>query len=184
MKRNVTIVTCALLFLVGGAVLYAESTSTLTIEPSSMKDGETKTFTDNGRTITIKREGNTTLVQIADADKTEKLTITREGGRLRIGRVDSDGAHSFAFGPDRRRIIIDGMPLGDFENLPRFREQLPKKDAQNWFVCPKDHTMLKVPEGKEEQTFRCPVDGTVMEKRKGRGFTLFFDDDLFESNLL
>ena len=183
MKRHATALTCALLLLVGGSVLYAESKSTLTIEPSEMKDGETKTFIDNGKTITVKREGNTTHVQIADAENTEKLTITREGGRLRIGRVDSDGIQSFTLGPDRRKIIIDGMPLGDFENLPRFRD-LPKKNMQSWFVCPKDHTMLRVPEGKEDQTFKCPVDGTTMEKRKGRGFTLFFDDDMFESNIL
>lgn len=183
MKRYATAFICALLLLVGGVALYAGS-STLTIEPSEMKDGETKTFTDNGRTITVKREGNATHVQIADADKTEKLTITRENGRVRIGRVDSDGVHGFTIGPDRRKIIIDGIPLGDFENLPRFREQLPRKEVQSWFVCPKDKTMLRVPEGNEEKTFKCPVDGTLMEKRKGRGFTLFFDDSTFESNVL
>ena len=82
MKRYATALICALLLLIGGAAVYAGS-STLTIEPSEMKDGETKAFTDNGRTITVKREGNTTHVQIADADKTDKLTITRENGRVR-----------------------------------------------------------------------------------------------------
>lgn len=184
MKRYATAFICALLLLVGGAAVYAASTSTLTIEPSEMKDGETKTFTDNGRTITVKREGNTTHVQIADAERTEKLTITREDGRVRIGRVDSDGVHGFTIGPDRRRIIIDGIPFGDLENVPRFRERLPGKEAQSWFVCPKDKTMLRVPEGNEEKTFKCPIDGTTMERRKGRGFTLFFDDGMFESNVL
>ncbi len=182
MKRYVTAFICALLLLIAGAVLYAGNTSTLTIEPSEMKDGETKSFTDNGRAITVKREGNTTHVQIADADKTEQLTITREGNRLRIGRIDSDGGRSFVIGPGRRRIIIDGMPFEDFPDVPRF--DLPKKKMQNWCVCPKDHTMLRVPEGKEDQTYKCPIDGTTMEKRRGRGFTFFFDDDLFESNVL
>lgn len=184
MKRYGIALTCAFLLTVGGAVLYAESSSSLTIEPSDMRDGDKKTFTDNGRTITVTREGNTTHVQITDADKTEKLTITREGGRVRIGRIDSEGLQSFTIGPDRRKIIIDGVPLTEFEGLPRFREQLPKKEVQSWFVCPKDKTMLRVPEGKEEQTFKCPLDGTPMEKRKGRGFTLFFDDSIFESNVL
>ena len=183
MKRYSTAFICALLLLAGGAALYAGS-STLSIEPSEMKDGETKSFSDNGRTITVKREGNTTHVTIADAENTEKLTITRDGGRVRIGRIDGDGVHGFAIGPNRRQIIIDGMPMGDLdlENLPRFRERIPKKDVQSWFVCPKDKTMLRVPDGNEDKTFKCPVDGTQMERRKGRGFTLFFDDEAFGTN--
>ena len=54
-----------------------------------------------------------------------------------------------------------------------FERMTPK--AQTWFVCAKDHTMLRVPEEKAEQTFKCPVDGTAMEKKKGRGMALFFD---------
>ena len=175
MKRYLAL--AALLVLAAFAV-YADGSSTLTIQPSEMKDGETKTFTDDGRTITVRREGNTTHVTIAEADKTERLTITREGNRLRIGRLDSEGFHSFAWGPERKKIVIDGMPFGDFKEMPK------GKHVQSWFVCPKDKTMLRVPEGKEDQTWKCPVDGTVMEKRKGRGFTFFFDDGLLESNVL
>jgi hypothetical protein len=175
MKRYLAL--AALLVLAAFAV-FAEGTSTLTIQPSEMKDGETKTFTDDGRTITVKREGDTTHVTITDADKTERLTITREGNRLHIGRHDGEGFRSFVVGPDRKRIVIDGVPFGEFKERPL------GKQMQSWFVCPKDKTMLRVPEGKEEQTWKCPVDGTVMEKRKGRGFTFFFDDGVFESNIL
>ena len=48
---------------------------------------------------------------------------------------------------------------------------------KTWYVCPNDHATLQVPEGKESGTFKCPIDGTTMEKRKGHGLSLFFDDD-------
>ena len=44
--------------------------------------------------------------------------------------------------------------------------------------------MLRVPAGKENESFKCPIDGTTMEKRKGHGFGFFFDDDSFESESL
>ena len=47
-----------------------------------------------------------------------------------------------------------------------------------WFVCPKDHAMLRVPEPKEGDSFRCPVDGSTMEKRKAPAFSVFFANEL------
>ena len=175
MKRYLALVS---LLVLGAFAVYAQSSTTLSVEPSEMKDGERKIITDGGRTITVSREGNTTHVRIDDAEKTEKLTITREGNRIRIGRTDADGFEKFVIGPERRKIIIDGVPFGDFKEMPKSNR------LQNWFVCPKDKTMLRVPEGKEDQTWKCPIDGTEMEKRKGRGFTFFFDDDVFETNVL
>ena len=167
MKRT-WIAVAGVVFILGGAALHAESTATLTIEPSEMKEGETKSFTDDGRTITVTREGNSTHVRIDGADKTGKLTITREGNRLRIGRTDADGLRTFVVDPDQ---------------FPRFRS-MPERKASTFFVCPKDRTMLRVPDAKGDESYKCPVDGTTMEKRKGRGFTFFFDDEMFESNIL
>ena len=178
MKRSWAALACAALLAAGGA-LYAESSTSFTLEPSEMKEGETKTFTDDGKTITVRRDGNTTTVRIDQSDKTERLTITREGGRLRIAHGDSSGLRSFVVGPERRQITVDGF---DLEKIPRFRS-IPR-EASTYFVCPKDKTTLRVPEAKEEQSFKCPLDGSTMEKRKGRGFTLFFDDHTFESNVL
>lgn len=183
MKRSWTALVCGLAFTIGAAALYAESSSTLVIEPSEMKNGEKKSFTDDGRTITVEREGDTTHVRIEAADKTEKLTITREGNQLRISRLDSEGPRSFVLGPERRRIIIDGMPMGDLDVLPKGRAFREHK-MQSFFVCPKDHTTLRVPEGKGDATYKCPVDGTVMEKKRGRGFSFFFDEDSFETHEL
>ncbi|HEY3056242.1 MAG TPA: hypothetical protein VGK31_09965 [Thermoanaerobaculia bacterium] len=163
-----------------GLAAYAYADSTLIVKPSEMKDGETKTVTDDGRTITVTREGNTTHVKIDEAGKTQRVTITRDGDRIRIGH-DGEGVRAFTIGPERRKIIIDGVPFNDFVKPQMI---LPRRGNQTWFVCPKDHTMLRVPEGKEDQTFKCPVDGTTMEKKKGRGFSFFFDDGLFESDEL
>jgi hypothetical protein len=184
MKRYWTAVTCAILLAAGVVTLSAEESTSLSIEPSEMKEGEPKTFTDDGRTITVRREGNSTEIRIEGADKTDKVTITREGNRIRIGRVDSEGGRSIIVGPDRRRIVIDGMPALDLDVFPKYKRIPPAGKATTWFVCPKDKTMLRVPEEKADQTFQCPVDGTTMEKRKGRGFTFFMDDDVFESNVL
>lgn len=177
MKRSWIALCCALLLLTAAAVLYADSSTTLSIEPSAMKEGETKSFTDDGRTITVRREGNTMHVRIDSADKTEKLTITREGNQIRMGRMDDGGRHSFVFGPERKRIVIDGLPLDELDK-PRQRK------LSTWFVCPKDRTMLRVPEEKTGATYKCPVDGTVMEKRKGHGFSFFFDENVVSADIL
>jgi hypothetical protein len=176
MKRYATFAVL-LLFLVTGAVW---ASSKLTISPSQMKDGETKTFTDDGRKVTVKRDGDTTHVTIEGANGTKTLTITNDGSDIHIDGFDGfDGGtrRKIVVGPDRPRVMIDGFEYGD---LPH-KKLLPHK-AQTWFVCPKDKTMLRVPEEKAGETFKCPVDGTTMEKRKGRGFAFFFDDELFESH--
>lgn len=174
MRGTLTAVSCALV-LAGAAALYAESSTTLTVKPSEMRNGETKSITDDGRTITVKREGDTTQVTIEGAGETGHLTITREGDRIRIGRAAAEG-RGFIIGPHRERIVIDGFPLDGLDRAPRFKE----RRGQTYFVCPKDQTTLRVPKENDGQSFRCPVDGTEMEKRKGHGFTFFFDDSSIE----
>src|SRR5207245_2719937 len=111
---------------------------------------------------------------IEGAAKTRSLTVNRaEDGTIRI---DRESPRAMIIGPTGPRVMIDGMELPS--------RTFPGARMQTWFVCPKDHTMLRVPAGKENETFKCPVDGTTMEKRKGRGFGFFFDDDLFESESL
>jgi hypothetical protein len=188
MKRYAVFAILLLFIVAGAAAVYAadrHSSSRLTINPSEMKDGETKTFTDDGRKVTVTREGNTTKVLIEGADGTKTLSITNDDGEIRIDGADGKRRKVIQIGPDRPRILIDGMDFKDFnfkglEDFPR-HGLMPRK-AQTWFVCPKDHTMLRVPDEKSDDTFKCPIDGTTMEKKKGRGFAFFFDDELFESH--
>ena len=137
MKRIAMALTAILL-------LTAASDSTITVRPSDLKDGETKTFKEHGKKFIFKRDGDVTHLTIVD------------GGTIRI---DDETVL-------RRPLMV----------MPRVRPQIPH---QTWFECPKDHTILRVPEGKEDATYKCPVDGTTMEKRKGRGFAFFFNDDDF-----
>lgn len=180
----------------GASAVYAHSA--LTIRPSDMKDGETKVLTDDDRKITVKREGDKLRVEIDKAGATDKLTIVRDGESVRIER--GDGTNAFIYGPGsdgfRRRIVIDGTPLdldrphlrersrdgaapGErhliepfFDRLPR-GEAVPHERMQSWFVCPKDRTVLRVPEDAQDKEYKCPVDGTVMEQRRAR--TFFFE---------
>jgi hypothetical protein len=177
MKRYAVFAILGLFIVAGAVAVYAgdrHSSSRLTINPSEMKDGETKTFTDEGRKVTVRRDGDTTHVTIEGAEGTKTLSITSDGGDIRIDR-DGVERRKIVIGDGARpRILIDGMDLPHHEMLPR--------KAQTWFVCPKDKAMLRVPEEKADETFKCPVDGTTMEKRKGRGFAFFFDDGMFESH--
>lgn len=182
----------AVLLLFVAAAAWAAS-SKFIISPSEMKDGETKTFTDEGRKITVKKNGDTTTVTIDGAKGTKTLSITNDGSDIRIeGLDDLNGGtrRKIVVGPDRPRILIDGMDFRGFEGIEGLphRDLLPRK-MQTWYVCPKDKTMLRVPEetmgekkDDKDATYKCPVDGTTMEKRKGRGFAFFFDDDVFESH--
>lgn len=160
----------ALLMIVAVAVYAATS---ITVNPSEMKNGETKTLVDGSNTITVSRDGNDVHIKIEGGANTRSLTVNHAGdGTIRI---DRDGPRAI-LGPDGPRLMIDGM------NLPS--RPFGGARMQTWFVCPKDHTMLRVPAGKENETFKCPIDGTTMEKRKGHGFGFFFDDDSFESESL
>jgi hypothetical protein len=188
MKRYAAFAILLLFIVVGAVAVYAgdrHSSSRLTINPSEMKDGETKTFTDDGRKITVKREGNTTKVMIEGAEGTKTLSITNDDGDVTIDGANGNRRKIVIGSGDRPRILIDGTDFKDFnfkglDDVPR-HGLLPRK-AQTWFVCPKDHAILRVPEEKQDETFKCPVDGTTMEKKKGRGFAFFFDDGLFESH--
>jgi hypothetical protein len=182
MNRYPVVLTCLLTLSLGAAAMYGAGSTMVVIEPKDMKDGEKKTVIDDGRTITVERDGDTTHVTIEGADKTEKLTITRDGNEVRIGRLQDGVTKSFVIGPDRPKITIDGVPLGDFDGVPLVRPLRPNK-MHTYFVCPKDKTQLRVPEEKDDATYKCPVDGTVMEKKRGRGFTFYYDDQVFE-NLL
>jgi hypothetical protein len=182
MKRYAMVAVLLCVVLAGAAFVYAEtgSSSRLTVSPSDMKDGETKTLVDGDNTITVKRNGDTLDVKIDGAGNTRHVTIVRGGdGEIRVERSGGrDKTHTWVVGPDRPRIMIDGMDFG----TPGMRV-LPRGSASlTWFVCPKDHTMLRVPEDKKEGTFKCPVDGTTMEQRKGRGFAFFFDDHEFHGD--
>jgi hypothetical protein len=161
----------AALILAGAAYVYAqEDSSSLIIRPSEMKDGETKTFIDDGNKITVKRNGDTINVDIEGADSTKRLTIVKTGDSdIRIER-------------DGQRVIV-APPRIRIEGLPELREKR-REMTQQWFECPKDGTMLRVPKGKEDETYRCPVDGTAMEKKKGRGYTIWWGDGVLEGTSL
>ena len=133
-----------------------------------MKSGETKTFTDDGNTITLRRDGDSMSIKIEGAGNTRSLTITKADGAITIDR-----------GTRHKLMIVGPDHFQTFDTLPHGMPQFGH--TQTWFVCPKDHTMLRVPDGKEDDSFKCPVDGTAMEKRKGHGFSFFFDDDFFRS---
>lgn len=108
----------------------------------------------DGETKTITKNGKTFIFK-KDGDVT-KLTIV-DGGTIQI---DDE---TF------RRPMVFKPPHIARPNFPH----------QTWFECPKDHAILRVPEGKADGTYKCPIDGTTMEKRKGRGFAYFFNDDMF-----
>jgi len=146
--------------------LAAYGSTKLTIEPSQMKDGETKTLVDGDKTITVHKSGDNLDIKIEGAGKTRTITLNNAGGDIKIYR-DADGFAFKNLPGEMPRILID-------REMPRIEGM---QRSQTWFVCPKDHTMLRVPDDKADQSFKCPVDGTQMEKKKGRGFAFFFDHD-------
>ena len=166
MKRIALFAVLALLLVAGAAFVYAEEShgsTKLTIEPSQMKDGETKTLVDGDKTITVKKSGDSVDIKIEGAGKTRTITLNNSGGNISIFKGDGLGFRSIT--GVEPKILID-------RELPRF-EQMGR--SLPWFVCPKDHTMLRVPEDKADQTWKCPVDGTTMEKKKARAFAFFED---------
>lgn len=68
--------------------------------------------------------------------------------------------------PKHRRILLDGVPA--LRGL-----------SETWYVCPKDHTMVRIPKSKadDDATYKCPLDGSPLEKRKGRGVLFMIEGD-------
>lgn len=174
MKRAIIAVGILLAVIAVGVAYGAdeESSSSLVIRPSTMRDGETKTLIDDGRKITVKRNGDAVNIEIEGAGQTRKLTIVKTGDQdIVIDPEDSDTRRRVVIGPGSSRILIDGLPGLSDKKRPF---------TENWFVCPKDNSMLRVPEAKEDATYKCPVDGTTMERKKGRGFTIWMGDGSLE----
>lgn len=149
------------LLLVFAAATYASTA--ITVSPSDMKNGETKKLVDGNKTVTVTRNGDALDIRIEGGASTNKLTITHGADSFRIDRNDGM-PRALVMPPEAVKPMIREF---HFRGL----------GAQTWFVCPNDHTMLRVPEGKENQTYKCPLDGTTMEKRKGNALGFFFDDD-------
>src|SRR5205823_14077339 len=84
MKRIALFAVLALLLVAGAAFVYAEEShgsTKLTIEPSQMKDGETKTLVDGDKTSTVKKSGDGVDIKIEGAGKTRTITLNNSGGR-------------------------------------------------------------------------------------------------------
>jgi hypothetical protein len=170
MKRAAIV---ALFLTLAAAALFAATSSRFSITPSDLKDGETKTFADGDRTIAVHRVGDALELRIDGAGKTRRVVIESTDGEIHIGGGGAPRVYSFNSGGALPRILIDG-------NMPSIQPRMLFPKNQSWYVCPKDHTMLRVPEAKGNATFKCPLDGTTMEKRKGGAFQFFFDDEEHE----
>lgn len=154
--------------LVIAAAAYASTT--ITVNPSTMKDGETKTLTDDGTTIKVTREGDSVNVKVNGAGGSRTITVTHAGdGDITINR---GGRRLHIEAPD---VVIPPVPP---VSVRRFHQSR----LGTIYVCPKDGTTLRVPDDKKElKDFKCPVDGTPMEKKKGHGFAFYFDDSDFDA---
>jgi len=163
MKKVVLI----LAVLIVAAAAYASTA--ITVTPSTMKNGETKTLTDDGTTIKVTRDGDSMNIKIEGAGESRTITVTRGGeGDVRIER---DGR--------RFRVVTPNVVVPPI-HVPHLRQHR----LGTIYVCPKDGSTLRVPDDKDDQkdqSFKCPVDGTTMEKKKGRGFSFYFDDSDFEA---
>jgi len=155
--------------LVIAAAAYASTA--ITVTPSTMKDGETKVLTDDGTTIKVTREGDSTNIKIDGAHGSRTITVTHGGdGDITINR----NGHRFHIEtPD---VVVPQVP-------PVRMRRLRESHLGTIYVCPKDGTTLRIPDGdkKELKDFKCPVDGTPMEKKTGHGFAFYFDDSDFDA---
>ena len=70
---------------------------------------------------------------------------------------------AFTIGRVQSYAIV--APSSAFTAAPRVQTlPVPQRGGQ-WFVCPADGTVMRVPDGRETGTYKCPVDGTTMRKR-------------------
>ena len=158
------------------------ATAAIEVNTSKLAEGATQTFASGSRTVTVYRSGSTTTVRVAEGERVDTVTLTREGGKLSIGHEDNGVARRLLV-VDRPKVIVDGIDLephlmDSFEAPNTAPAPDPKKSITvpadgRYFICPKDATVMRVPTPMPGRTFKCPVDGTEMKSGVGPGSRYF-----------
>jgi len=115
--------------LLAAAVVYGATS--ITVNPSEMKNGETKSLIDGRNTITISRDGDDIGVKIEGAGVTRSLTVTRDGGDVTIERAGVRGGSFVA-----RRVWLV-CPKGDTAL------RVPRESADRLYRCPIDGAIME-----------------------------------------
>jgi len=147
----------AVVLFLAGAVVQA-APSTYGFDTSDLKAGEARVFTLDGTVrVTLRRDGEVRRVTVERLGIINEYTLEPVDGVLQVTRRNID--QGLILSP--HRIIVDGVNL---EGSLRFPESRGKA---LFYICPKDHTMLRIPHSDHDGQFKCPVDGTPMRPSSG-----------------
>ena len=151
------------------------ATGAIDVNTSKLADGVTETFSEGSRLVAVHRSGDTTTVRVQEGDRVDTVSITRQGANLSIGHSDNGAERRFIV-VDRPKVVVDGIDLepwltGGVDSPPASQPDAKKRKprAVDYFVCPKDSSVLAVPDSPQGAMYKCPVDGTSMRRTARRG---------------
>lgn len=130
-------------------------------ETSKLTAGVAHVFNlDDSVTVTIRRDGEIRRITVERLGIRNEYKLEPVNGVLEVTCKDLE--QGLALSPDR--ITIDGVTLDG--SLRPLAPDMRRKAT--YYICPKDHTMLRVPHSDHDGDFKCPVDRTPMRPGAGR----------------
>jgi hypothetical protein len=152
------------------------STAAIEVNTDRLADGATQTFSVGSRQVAVHKSGDTTTVRVQELDRIDTVTLTVQPGRLSIAHKDNGVERRFIV-LDRPRVVVDGIDLepylaGATAGEPGGVVPLPDKrpvvqGGPQYYICPKDEVMLRLPNGPANRELHCPLDGTLMKRGMG-----------------
>ena len=156
------------------------ATTTINIDTRGLADGAKETRVEGSRRVAVEKVEGKTVVRVEEAGRIDTIVMSRANGRLSVEH-SANNVPRRLFALDRPQVIVDGVDLEPFlsgaqstpsreETRKPRREEAQTDEWPQYYVCPKDQAMLRIPHptrGATAETYNCPVDGTPM--RRGLG---------------
>ncbi len=147
----------------------------IVIDTTKLGEGGKTARFEGSRRVTVEKLADETIVRVEEGERLDTVTLHRGG---RITRSDNGKMRPFTV-LDRPHVIVDGFdlepfitggqgePQDDGLTSPTPRPDTLKPGPTRYYLCPKDQSMLRVPNAPRDATYKCPVDGTVMREAVG-----------------
>lgn len=157
------------------------ATSPIVIDSSTLPPGRTQLIISGSRKVSVERMDRTVTVTVEEGKRVDVVTITHNDDGISFGRRDN-GEPRQLVAPGRQPVIVDGIDLEPFmagnflgnqqnQKLPEPPRDAPRYDrgdsSPQYYMCPKDSTMVRVAPGRPRKELKCPVDGTPMIAASG-----------------
>ena len=152
------------------------ATAAIEVNTDTLADGATQRFSVGSRQVAVHKSGDTTTVRVQEGERIDTVMIASKPGKLLIARQDNGVEPRFIV-VDRPKVVVNGLDLEPYlartvtgkpgAVMPLPDERPAVQGGPQYYICPKDEVMLRLPHGPANGEFHCPLDGTLMKPGMG-----------------